>query len=205
MSTQYLGEIRLKSNPSKNISAIAQNFEQLKNQYAEFSAYVNAPIDPNIQRIIPALDEHVAKLLFEAFRLSESVSDLLHKIRPTTEPDPVERFLQQIAETEVEREELLTTGLPALTRLVAVAQRDTGQAVTVRRFLLALYNGRSWPFNLTSLRGLDCNLFDDCMAVLKLDSLVTAKEVHEYIKGGDQLFAEWCIEFGSEAKRGGRS
>ncbi len=86
------------------------------------------------------------------------------------------------------------SGLPALQRLVTVAQRDTGQSAVVGRFLLGLYNGRTYPFNLTELRGLDQELHSDCMAVLIMD-WSPEREVHEMISDGhriwDQFIARW--------------
>ncbi|ANE57739.1 hypothetical protein AYM39_12490 [Methylomonas sp. DH-1] len=104
----------------------------------------------------------------------------------------MERFFRQIAEQDAERQTVTTVGLPALTRLAAVAERDTGQAGTVRAFLLSLYNGYRFPFNLTKLRGLDKALFDDCLAVLALDARATAKEIHHYLDNGDECFQRWA-------------
>ncbi len=116
------------------------------------------------------------------------------KIRPiNTQPNhAVNDFFRQIAELDAERQAVTATGLPALIRLSAVADRDTGQAGTVRRFLLGLYNGYRFPFNLVTLRGLDKDLFDDCMAVLALDARATAKEIHHYLDNGDTCFQRWA-------------
>lgn len=78
-------------------------------------------------------------------------------------------LLEQLAAHEQDRKQAHTNGLPALERLAQVAQRDSGQARIVGLFLLALYNGPAFPFDLTQLRGLDAELFRDCMAVLHLD------------------------------------
>lgn len=111
---------------------------------------------------------------------------------PQKQDQAVKGFLQQIRDLEIERETVLAAGLPALQRLAKIAQRDTGQAVTVRRFLLGLYNGHRWPFDLTTLRGLDRDLFDDCMALLRLDARATVKEVHQYFTNGGELFAAFA-------------
>lgn len=116
------------------------------------------------------------------------------KIRPanTQHPDAVNDFLSQILDLDRERQAATDLGVPALIRLAAIADRDTGQADTVRSFLLGLYNGYRFPFNLTRLRGLDKALFDDCMAVLTLDARATAKEVHHYLDNGDDQFERWA-------------
>jgi hypothetical protein len=116
------------------------------------------------------------------------------KIRPanTQHPDAVNDFLSQILDLDRERQAATDLGIPALIRLAAIADRDTGQADTVRSFLLGLWNGYRFPFNLVRLRGLDKGLFDDCMAVLTLDARATAKEVHHYLDNGDELFERWA-------------
>lgn len=78
-------------------------------------------------------------------------------------------------------------GEAALRRLLPVAQRDTGQSSVIARFLLNLYNGNRFPFDLTDLRRLDYELFDDCMAVLKMD-FQPVKEVHRFFDDGDALW-----------------
>lgn len=107
------------------------------------------------------------------------------------------KFIQQIAEYDAERNLRIAAGVPALHRLVDVAKRDTGQAETVRAFLLGLYNGYNFPFNLVSLRSIDGDLFDDCMDVLAMDARATVKEIHLYIKQphadyGTELFKQWA-------------
>lgn len=118
----------------------------------------------------------------------------------TQEPehiDAVAGFMQQIAEYESERTLRIDAGVPALHRLVKVAKGDTGQAETVRAFLLGLYNGYNFPFNLVSLRSIDKELFDDCMDVLAMDARATQKEIHLYIDQpdpdtGSKLFKQWA-------------
>ncbi|BBL59560.1 DUF7673 family protein [Methylomonas koyamae] len=105
---------------------------------------------------------------------------------------PLNDFFQQIAELDTERQAATAAGIPALLRLADVAERDSGQANTVRSFLLGLYNGYRFPFNLVRLRGLDKTLFDDCLLVLTLDARATAKEVHQYLDDGGDRFERWA-------------
>lgn len=86
-------------------------------------------------------------------------------------------------------------GEEALRRLLPVAQRDTGQSSVIARFLLNLYNGDRFPFDLTDLRRLDYELFDDCLAVLKMD-FMPAKEVHRYFDNGDAIWAALAKDWG---------
>jgi hypothetical protein len=115
------------------------------------------------------------------------------KNEDTMAPEVIE-FLQQIAAHEALKQTLHAAGQPALQRLVNIAQNDTGQAVTVRRLLLGLYNGYRFPFDLTRLRGLDSALYDDCMAVIAMDARAPLKEIHEYIQNGSALFETWAQE-----------
>lgn len=121
-------------------------------------------------------------------------TQIAEKIRPITtqKPEAVNDFLRKMAELETERKAATEAGLPALERLAKVAGRDTGQAETVRLFMLCLYNGYAFPFNLTKLRGLDKSLFDDCLLVLTLDARVTAQEIHLYFSNGGELFERWA-------------
>ncbi|MGY6278308.1 DUF7673 family protein [Methylomonas sp. MgM2] len=110
----------------------------------------------------------------------------------TQQPEAVASFLDQIAAFETERQAVTEAGLPALERLVNIANNDTGQADTVRRFLLSLYNGYAFPLNPSTLRGLDKALFDDALAVLKLDARAAVKEIHQYVYKGGELFERWA-------------
>lgn len=96
-------------------------------------------------------------------------------------------------------------GFAALSRLLPVALRDTGQSSVVARFLLNLYNGYRFPFDMTDFRRLDHNLFVDCMTVLQMDYM-PEHEVHEYFERGaaiwEQMAADWGFkDFESESWR----
>ena len=67
--------------------------------------------------------------------------------------------------------------LSALADLWEMAKRDHGGAKVVGRFLLGLYNGRRFPFDLTDLRCLDQARFEQCIEVLRMDYTPRA-EVH---------------------------
>ena len=70
--------------------------------------------------------------------------------------------------------------LAALERLWNVAQRDTGQSGVIARFLLGLYNGPRFAFDLTNFRRLDHGLMGDVFKVLVLDWQPEV-EVHEHL------------------------
>jgi len=93
------------------------------------------------------------------------------------------------------RPQLLAEGEAALMRLLPVAQSDTGQSKRIARFLLGLYNGRRFPVDLTALRGIDYELHDDCLAVLRMDH-VLEQEVHRYFENGGEIFERLAQSWG---------
>lgn len=93
----------------------------------------------------------------------------------------------ELFQYQAERPAIRKAGIEALARLLPVAQRDTGQSGVIARFLLSLYNGPAHPFDLTELRSLDAGLFDDCIAVLRLDNS-PEQEVHTYFPDGDAIW-----------------
>jgi hypothetical protein len=99
--------------------------------------------------------------------------------------DAFQKQMQQ----QAKRPAIRAAGVDALLRLVPVAQRDTGQSGVVGRFLLGLYNGRRYPFDLTELRSLDSALFEHCIAVLRLDNS-PEQEVHTYIHDGEAVWED---------------
>lgn len=115
-------------------------------------------------------------------------------------PDPVareafNRMYAERAKRQAERPLIETQGREALARLLDVAKGDTGQSRRVAAFLLGCYNGFRFPFDLTDLRGLDYELFDDCMAVLRMD-YQPKLEVHQYFVNGQQLFEQLAKDHG---------
>lgn len=90
----------------------------------------------------------------------------------------------------------LPPGVEALVRLLGIARGHSGQCRIVAEFLLSLYNGNRFRFDLTEFRCLDREIFDDCLQVLKLD-YHPVREVHCYFKNGgqiwEQLAKDWDI------------
>jgi hypothetical protein len=88
-------------------------------------------------------------------------------------------------------------GLDSLAQLLGIAERDTGQSGIVARFLAGLYNGERYRFDLTELRALDDDLFEHCLAVLRLDHR-PAVEVHRYFPDGGErwqkMIAAWQLD-----------
>lgn len=111
----------------------------------------------------------------------------------------VARFAQRDQEEKEYRAklpEIRARGEAALRRLLPIAQNSSGQCRYVAAFLLGLYNGSRFPFDLTNLRAVDRAIFDDCIAVLQMDAQLL-KEVHLYFDDGGAVFErlaeQWVI------------
>jgi len=113
-------------------------------------------------------------------------------------PEPGSRLSQALAqvmnETRQRELEAEQQGLSSLEHLICVAQGHSGQSHHLRRLLLALYNGDSWPFEMQRLRGLDPALQADALAVIQM-ATYSGHEIHTFIEGGDALLKRfWEIE-----------
>ena len=81
-------------------------------------------------------------------------------------------------------------GAESLKVLWDVANRDSGQCRVIAAFLLGLYNGMRFPFDLTDLRCIDRALYEHCMNVLHMDARLCRQEVHCYFEHGDARFQQ---------------
>lgn len=113
--------------------------------------------------------------------------------------DGAGKLAAQIAADRAKRKPIIAAGTDALHRLISVAKRDTGQSRRIGRFLLGLYNGTAFPFDLSELRGLDPELFEDCLAVLKLDNRLE-KEIHNRVEDGDALWKRFKLDWATRAE-----
>jgi hypothetical protein len=106
-------------------------------------------------------------------------------------PDLKEKMRQIEARNELAK----LDGTPALERLVEIAHGDHGQAHHVRLFLLGMYNGQQWPFDLSRVRLLDPAVQEDVLKVMALDW--TGTEVHRFLEDGDAVMRRfWSWESG---------
>jgi hypothetical protein len=119
-----------------------------------------------------------------------------------TSPEVEARMKAQMAEMHRERAEaqaklptIRAAGLEALKRLLPIAQGSSGQCRHVASFLLGLYNGDRFKFDLTDFRCLDRKIFNDCMAVLAMD-YQPAQEVHTYFENGGQIWEQLAKDWG---------
>jgi len=91
-------------------------------------------------------------------------------------------------DTEITQHE----GIAALQRLLEVAHRGTGQSCIAARFLLSLYNGERFPFDLTDFRCFDLEIFQDCLMVLIMDNQ-PKREVHRYFRNGQKIWEQMAV------------
>lgn len=93
------------------------------------------------------------------------------------------------------RSEAQTKQLEALKRLWNIANGHSGQCRHVALFLLSLYNGSRFPFDLTRLRCLDTAIFQDCLQVLMLDHR-PMYEVHIWLDVSSGTFEDLAVTWG---------
>src|SRR5690554_5873877 len=103
--------------------------------------------------------------------------------------NPIHDFIHQLTHHESLRVRRIQQGVPALQRLIEVAQGDTHQSAHCRRFLLSLYNSFEWPFDMRRLRVLDPDLQQAVLAVIELDWC--GSEIHTHLHGGDEIFQDF--------------
>ncbi len=116
--------------------------------------------------------------------------------RQAKEPVPAwvaERMAKRL-KWQAERPAILAAGEAALRRLFDLAHGDTGQCKVVAAFLLGLYHGGRFPFDLTDFRLLDRELFDDCLTVLRMDQQLE-QEVHQYFPNGGKAFEQLAVDW----------
>ena len=82
----------------------------------------------------------------------------------------------------------------ALERLFDLAHGHSGQCRHVAAFLLGLYDGARFSFDLTEMRCVDTKIFNDMLTVLKLDNQPT-REVHDYFENGGAAFEALAVRY----------
>jgi hypothetical protein len=98
-------------------------------------------------------------------------------------------FMREVMEARNQQKAAHEVGLPALRRLFKIAQGHSGQCRNVAAFLLGLYNGSRFPFDMTNFRAVDTEIFNDMLLVLRMDSRLI-EEVHTYFDDGGQAFEQ---------------
>jgi hypothetical protein len=130
-------------------------------------------------------------------------------VQTPAQDDRMARLAQNYAST---RERYTSEQIAAVKRLYETvrAMPDTGGGIRCAKFLLGLYNGNRFPFDLTDLRCLDGELYAAAMKVLHMDARHTWCEVHVLLGaiyadgrnvGGE--FEQWAynLRHGKRCKR----
>lgn len=78
-------------------------------------------------------------------------------------------------------------GVAALLRLLPIAQINSGQSGRIAAFLLGIYNGSCVLVDLTDLRGVGRDIFEDCIALLRLDNQ-SQQHIYQYIENCSEIF-----------------
>lgn len=112
--------------------------------------------------------------------------------------DSTNDALAKVWAYEQQRPAIVDTGTVALTRLIPIALGYTGQSEIVGRLLLGLYNGPEHHFDLTDLRRLDLEVFEDCLRVLAMDYM-PEQEVHERLPNGNSIWRQLNDQWGNQA------
>ncbi len=97
------------------------------------------------------------------------------------------------------------TQLEALKRLWKLANGHSGHSRTAAHFLLGIYNGQRFPFDLSDFRKLDARTFDDCLLVVQMDYRLH-QEVHGTLGVGSEEFEWLALSWGigeQDAAEGG--
>ena len=77
----------------------------------------------------------------------------------------------------------------ALVKVIKMALDDCGGGRVCRDFLLSLYNGRDYPFNMNDLRNLDGGLYAACITIMNIDCRPNPPfEIHEWFDNGSEVF-----------------
>lgn len=109
---------------------------------------------------------------------AETVRDFFANVEGGTTP------AQRAAEVRAQDHD---AGLDSLAHLIDYTFGTGNQCEVVARFLAGLYNGQDFPFDLSDLRVLDADVFEHCMAVLRVAQRADV-EIHEYIPDGSNVF-----------------
>jgi hypothetical protein len=77
----------------------------------------------------------------------------------------------------------------ALTKVLRMALDDCGGSRVCRDFLLSLYNGHAYPFDMNGLRSLDGGLYAACITIMNVDCRPQPPvEIHEWFANGNKIF-----------------
>lgn len=91
----------------------------------------------------------------------------------------------------IAEEQLEAAGLRALARLLTIAEGFSDQGRDVALLLLALYDGTRFPFDFAKLQAFDAALFDDCIAVVRMDARLGRRHVRACLDQVENRQPRW--------------
>ena len=97
---------------------------------------------------------------------------------------------------EQRRPAIVIEGTRALNRLIPTALSYTAQGQAIGRFLLGIYDGAEYRFELPQLYRLELRRFEDCLRVLNMD-YTPEVEVHERVEGGGDIWRQLISQWGT--------
>ncbi|WLI29808.1 hypothetical protein PSH61_01505 [Pseudomonas rhodesiae] len=103
--------------------------------------------------------------------------------------DSLINALTQIWAYQRRRPAIIRSGTEALNRLIPVALSRTASGNAVGHFLLGLYDGATFRFDIKQLQRLSAQEFEDCLQVLEMD-YIPEVEVHERVEEGETVWRE---------------
>lgn len=183
-------------------------------QQAAFLQLVEDFHSGRVRAIVPAVeaDKPYVDVASDLFRSPTTSPMLKSRIAADERRDPADalgdaellhvlqakRFAEAVqpGAFELPGDDIHRVGVEALRRLYKVAHGHSGQCRHVARFLLGLYNGDRFPFDLTDFRCLDNELFEDCMRVLRMDARSCKQEVHTYFEHGGERWEDLAERWG---------
>lgn len=97
--------------------------------------------------------------------------------------------LAQIWTYQRNRPSIIDDGIQALHRLIPAALSRTPPSKIIGRFLLGLYDGATYRFDLRHFHRLNLREFEDCLSVLAMDYMPEV-EVHQRVDEGESVWRE---------------
>ncbi|MEO4091952.1 hypothetical protein ABH307_00645 [Acinetobacter pittii] len=144
------------------------NLEQLNLEYGQLKGFIDCA-----EKLFWITEEEYSKIERILFALYSGAKARIN-------------FIEKSLESEAKEEK----GKIALLELLERNLNENGSgASAVKRFLLGLYNGSDYPFDLTKLRNLDERNFDAVLSVLDMNARsCPRREIHEYIVDGSKVW-----------------
>lgn len=89
----------------------------------------------------------------------------------------------------------------ALTKVLRMALDDCGGSRVCRDFLLSMYNGHAYPFDMNGMCNLDGGLYAACITIMNINCRPNPPyEIHNWFTNGDEIFDRLKASRAKESK-----